>query len=78
MADQFIASIEKNNREEIRISLSEFNGYQLTNLRVWSKTDDGDMRPGKAGLAVRLEKLPAVIQAPTDLEVEARRLGLVE
>jgi len=78
MADTLIASIEKNAREVIRVSLSEFNGHDLANLRVWFKTDDGDMRPGKAGLAFRLEKLPAVIKALTDLEAEARRLGLVE
>ena len=78
MADTLIASIEKNAREEIRVSLSEFNGHDLANLRVWFKTDDGDMRPGKAGLAFRIEQLPAVIRALTDLEAEARRLGLVE
>ena len=78
MADQLIASIEKNAREEIRISLSEFNGYDLANIRVFYRTDDGDMRPGKAGLAVRLEKLPAVIEALQQAEAEARRLGLVE
>jgi hypothetical protein len=63
----------------IRVSLSEFNGYQLANLRnVVSRPTTTCMKPGNAGIAVRLEKLPAVIQALTDLEVEARRLGLVE
>ncbi len=78
MADQLIASIEKNAREEIRVSLSEFNGYDLANVRVFYRTDGGDMRPGKAGIAFRVGKLPAIIQALTDLETEARRLGLVE
>lgn len=78
MADKLIATIEKNKSEVIRVSLSEFNGHDLANLRVWFQADDGDMRPGKAGLAFRLEKLPAVIQALNDLEVEARRLGLIE
>ena len=78
MADQLIASIEKNAREEIRVSLSEFNGHDLANLRVWFQTDDGDMRPGKAGIAFRLAKLPEVIKALQSAEAEARRLGLVE
>ena len=77
MADQLIASIEKNAREQFRISLSEFNGYDLANVRVFYRTDDGNMRPGKAGLAIRLEKLPAVIEALQQLEAEARRLGLI-
>jgi hypothetical protein len=36
------------------------------------------MRPDKAGLTFRLQKLPAVIQALTDLEAEARRSGLLD
>lgn len=77
MAETLIATIDKNAREEIRISLSEFNGHDLANIRVWFRTDDGDMRPGNKGLAFKLEKLPAVIQALNDLEAEARRLGLI-
>ena len=77
MAEKLIATIEKNKLEEIRVSLAAFNGYDLANLRVFYRTDDGDMRPGKAGLAFRLEKLPAVIQALNDLEAEARRSGLL-
>jgi hypothetical protein len=78
MADTLIATIEKNKTEEIRVSLTKFRAYDLASIRVWFQADDGEMRPGKSGLAVRLEKLPAIIQALTDLEAEARRLGLVE
>ena len=78
MADKLIATIEKNKSEEIRVSLTKFREYDLASVRVWFQADDGEMRPGKSGLAVRLEKLPAIIQALTDLEAEARRLGLVE
>ena len=77
MPDTTIATIEKNKTEEIRISLSDFNGYDLANLRVWFRADDGQMRPGKSGLAFRLDKLPAVIEALGQLEAEARRRGLI-
>lgn len=77
MADATIASIPKNAREEIRIVLSEFNGHDLANIRIWFTADDGSMRPGNKGLAFKLDKLPAVIQALTDLEAEARRRGLI-
>jgi hypothetical protein len=78
MADQLIASIEKNAREEFRVSLSEFNGYDLANVRVFYRAGDGDLRPGKAGLAIRLEKLPAVIEALQSTVAEAHRLGLIK
>ena len=77
MADTIIANIPKNRREEIRISLSTSNGHDLANLRVWFTADDGQMRPGKSGLAFRLDKLPAVIEALGQLEAEARRRGLI-
>lgn len=75
MADQLIASIPKNAREEIRIALSEFNGHNLANLRICFTVDDGTMKPGNKGLAFKLEKLPVVLQALNDLEAGARRLG---
>lgn len=78
MADTLIASIPKNAREEIRVSLSEFNGHDLANLRVWFDAGDGEQRPGNKGLAFKLDKLPAVIEALQQLEAEAHRLGLVE
>jgi len=58
---QQIAAIPKNRRgEEIRISVDEFNGHDLVNLRVWFQADDGDMRPGRQGIAFRLELLEDV------------------
>ena len=78
MADQVIASIRKNAREELRIGLSEFNGHQLANLRIWFTAEDGTMRPGNKGLAFKVAMLPEVIEALQSAEAEARRLGLVE
>lgn len=78
MADQYIAAIRKNAREELRVSLCEFNGHQLANLRIWFTADDGTMRPGNKGLAFKLTLLPEVIEALHSAESEARRQGLIE
>jgi hypothetical protein len=48
-------TLRKNSREELRVSVDEFRGHRLLNLRVWYESDDGTLRPGKQGLAVRLE-----------------------
>jgi hypothetical protein len=57
-----VASFRKNAREEVRISLDDFKGHTLANVRVWF--DDGtEMRPGKQGLAIRAELLPDLISA---------------
>jgi hypothetical protein len=46
--------------------LTNFNGYDLANLRVFYRADDDTMKPSKAGLAFRLEKLPEVIEVPPE------------
>ncbi len=77
MPDTIVATIPKNAREELRVSLSEFKGVDLVNLRVWFKAGDDTMRPGNAGLAMRLDKLPEIITALQAAEREARAQGLV-
>jgi len=56
-------AIRKNAREEIRITLDDFKGHQLVNLRVWFDAGNGDYRPGKQGVAFRLDLLPEVLKA---------------
>ena len=58
MSDPFI--IPKNSREELRVSVDEFRGRQIVNLRVWFRSEDGEMRPGRQGAAVKLELLPSL------------------
>jgi Transcriptional Coactivator p15 (PC4) len=74
-----IAIIPKNQREEIRIELSEFKGYDLINLRVWAqpRNGDGERIPTKAGIACKVALLPELIRALQSAETEARGLGLL-
>lgn len=77
MAEAVIAEIEKNRRETVRVSLSAYEGHDLASLRVWFKADDDQMRPGKAGLALRLDRVPALIEGLQALMAEANKRGLV-
>ena len=77
MADTTIATIPKNAREELRVGLSDFRGVDLLNQRVWYESREGEMRPAKDGYALRIEKLPELIEALQKVEAEARRLGLL-
>jgi hypothetical protein len=58
-----MVTIPKNSREEVLVSVDEFKGLQLLNIRVWFVGDDGQMRPGKQGVAVRLEMVPDLSRA---------------
>ncbi len=75
-----IATIPKNGREEIRVSLDEFKTkdatYDMVSVRVFYE-DGGEYRPGRNGLNVRVELLPAIVAALRDGETEARTAGLL-
>ena len=76
MTDETIGRIEKNSREEIRVSLTEFKGHQLIDLRVYA-LDGDDANPTKKGIAVKVDKLPELARLLTEAEAEARRRGLL-
>lgn len=65
-----LGTVQKNSREEIRIHLEQFRGHEIVNIRVWFEADDGEMRPSKKGLAFRVDLLPEIMNALT--QVEAR------
>jgi hypothetical protein len=75
--ERTIAVIPKNSREELRVGLSTYNGVELVNLRVWFNTGSGDMRPGKAGFALKVEKLPELQRAIANALEQARADGLL-
>jgi hypothetical protein len=47
-----VAAFEKNSREEVRISIDEFHGRKLINMRVFYRSESGTWLPGKQGLAI--------------------------
>lgn len=57
-----IAAIPKNAREEIRVSVDDFQGHRLCNVRVWYREGE-EFRPGKQGIALRLDLLPQLVDA---------------
>jgi len=55
-----IKDIERNNKEIIRIEISEFKGMELINLRIWYQAldDKGNMtyKPTQKGIALNITK----------------------
>ena len=74
-----LATIRKNALEEIRVGLSEFNGHDLLNIRIWTDPRNGGSEriPTKAGIACRVALLPEIIEALQQAEAEARARGLL-
>jgi hypothetical protein len=75
VTQRLIASIEKNSREVLRVTLDDFKGHRLVNLRAWFKTAEGDYRQGKQGVALRIDKLEGLIAALIDAHAQANQVG---
>jgi hypothetical protein len=62
-AEDLIATIPKNQREELRVSLSTFRGRRVLDVRVFVDQAGKGRIPTPKGLTVSAERIPALIAA---------------
>lgn len=64
-APTLIATVTKNNTEEVRVSLTTFNGFDLIDIRTFARLigAGGEPLPTKRGICLGRDRLPALIQA---------------
>lgn len=58
--------LRKNAKDTLRLTRDTFKGHELINLRVFYE-DSGELKPGKQGVAFKVEMLPDVITALSTL-----------
>ena len=70
-----IATVRKNNLEEVRVSVSVGDRYPLVDMRVFQAPSHGGGEPvaTRAGICVPRDKLPALIEALQAAAREASR-----
>jgi hypothetical protein len=75
-----ISKFWKNRRrnESVHVSLSEYEGHVLINVRTYATGTDGIDRPTPKGVAMGIRKLPELAAAVTKALAKARELGLLE
>jgi hypothetical protein len=74
-----VADIRKNDSERLRITIDEFHGVPIIDVRQWYfSRDDSEPRPTKKGLSVAIRHLPALAKAMTDALDRAREMGLID
>ncbi len=67
--DRDFIEIEKNSREKIRLSISEFKGKKLIDLRIWYEDKENqDYKPSKKGLSISVDKYQELKDAIIKLE----------
>jgi hypothetical protein len=74
-----IAKFWKNRRrnESVHVTLSQYEGRSLINIRVYSTGTDGIDRPTTKGIAMAVDKLSTLAQALVKAEAKAMDLGLI-
>jgi hypothetical protein len=73
-----VATIQKNADEELRVSIDEFRGHVLVDVRVFAAFTAARVPMAtKKGLSLRIEQLPDLVEALKDAEATARKLGLL-
>ena len=74
-----IASMPKNSRERIRVSLDRWQGHDLLDIRVTTQLTTGTdiWSPTKKGLSVNVAMIPQLREALADAEAKALELGLI-
>ena len=64
--------------ESLHVSLSEYEGHALINVRIYATGTDGIDRPTTKGVAMSIRKLPELAQALARAETTAREMGLLD
>jgi len=58
-----LAILEKNQREQLRISLGSYMGKPTLHLRVWAKwAGDPEYHPTRRGFGIRLSRWPLFLE----------------
>lgn len=72
-----VAKFEKNSREEVWVSVDEFRGKKIINVRVHYRSEQGDWKPGKQGLAISVDRYRDLAEAVLQLGEKLREKGLL-
>lgn len=76
---KIIAKIEKNKSEEVVISLEQFRGHNLLDIRSYADFDNsGERRPTKKGITLRVSAIPELLEALNLAHAEAKSRGFIE
>jgi hypothetical protein len=74
-----IAKFWKNRgrNESVHVTLGEYEGHNLINVRIYATGTDGIDRPTRKGIAMSVRKLPELADALNRALTKARELGFL-
>ena len=76
---EILHQFAKNATEEVRVSLTEYKGHKLVDLRIYYEPEDGsERRPTKKGITIDVGLYPELKKAMLRVENELIKKNLLE
>jgi len=76
---EIVHQFAKNATEEVRVSLTEYKGHKLVDLRIYYEPEDGsERRPTKKGITIDVGLYPELKKAMIKVENELIKKNLLE
>jgi hypothetical protein len=72
-----VAKFEKNSREEVWVSVDDFRGRKIINMRVHYRSETGQWLPGKQGIALSVDRYRDLAEAVLQLGEKLKAEGLL-
>ena len=76
-ASQLVAQFEKNSKEEVRVSIDDFRGRKIINIRVYYRSESGQWLPGRQGLALGVDRYRDLAEAMLKVGEALQSQGLL-
>ncbi|WP_232438139.1 transcriptional coactivator p15/PC4 family protein [Burkholderia ubonensis] len=55
--------MRRSDSERLRVTVSEYRGRVLVDLRIWFAAEHGEWKPGRSGVSLRPDQIGNVMQA---------------
>lgn len=72
-----IKTFEKNKFQEIRVSLTEFKGNDLIDIRTWTNNPQGEKVATARGVSINVKLFPQLKEAILALEKELKENKII-
>jgi Transcriptional Coactivator p15 (PC4) len=72
-----VAKCEKNSHDEVWVSIDDFYGRKIINMRVYYRSETGQWLPGKQGIALSVHRYPDFAKAVLQLGEILKAEGLL-
>ena len=70
MDNKVISQFNKNARETVQVALNNFKGYNLLDIRVYTKDGTGKLVPTRKGISISTRLIPQLKEALEKKEIE--------